>query len=52
MLISILINVLYLQNVVFSFEKEWSKSQPASDSHHPIKKSPQQNPPTGNFPTP
>ena len=36
--ILILINVQYLQNVVFSFEKG------SSGSHHLIKKSPQQNP--------
>ena len=45
MLILILINVEYLQNVVFNFQKGQTHS--SSDSHHPIKKLPQQNaPPT------
>ena len=41
MAILILINVQYLQNVVFSFEKCWNgQNHYLSDSHHPIKKSP------------
>ena len=42
MLISILINVQYLQNVAFSFEKDSSdQNHSLSDSHHPIEQSPQ-----------
>ena len=41
MLILILINVQYLQNVVFSFGKGLSgKNHSLSDSHHPVEKSP------------
>ena len=43
MLILILINVQYLQNI-FSFEKGWSgQNHCLSYSHHPIDKSPQAN---------
>ena len=45
----ILIYVQYLQNL-FSFEEGSNGQNPASDSYHPIKKSPQQNflfPPRG-----
>ena len=41
MLLFILINVQYLQNVVFSFEKGLSgQNHSLSDSHHLIEKSP------------
>ena len=41
MLILILINVQYLQNVVFSFGKGLSgKNHSLSDSHHPVEKFP------------
>ena len=41
MLILILINVQYLQNVVFSFGNGLSgKNHSLSDSHHPVEKSP------------
>ena len=41
MLILILINVQYLQNVAFSFEKGWNgQIHSFLDSHHPIKKNP------------
>ena len=44
MLILILINVQYLQNVVFSFEKGLSgQNHSLSDSYHPIEKSPKEN---------
>ena len=40
MLVLILIDVQYLQNVVFSFEKGWNDQNHSwSDSQHPIKKS-------------
>ena len=38
MLILILINVEYLQNVVFSFEKGLNSQNHPSDFHQPIKK--------------
>ena len=41
MLILILIDVQYLQNAVFSFEK-FCQNHSSSDSHHLVKKSPQQ----------
>ena len=45
MLILILINVQYLQNVVFSFEKGLSGQNHAlSDSRHPTEKFPRQVP--------
>ena len=48
MLLFILINVQYLQNVVFSFEKGLSgQNHSLSDSHHLIEKSP-----LANFPSP
>ena len=48
MLIMILINVQYLENVVFNFEKGSSgQNHSLSDSHHAIEKSPQ-----ANFPSP
>ena len=48
MLIVISINVQYLQNVVFSFEKGSSgQSHSLSGSHHPVEKSP-----PGKFPIP
>ena len=54
MLILILIDVQYLQNIVFSFEKgSNSQNHSSSDSHHLIKKSPQKNvtfSPTGENP--
>ena len=41
MLILILINVQYLQNVVFSFEKGLNgQNHSSSGSHHPTQKSP------------
>ena len=41
MLILILMNVKYLQNVVFSFEKGLNgQNHSSSGSHHPIEKSP------------
>ena len=44
MLILILIDVKYLYNVAFSFEKGTSgQNHSSSDSHHTIKKPPQQN---------
>ena len=43
MLISILIDAQYLQNVVFSFEKGSDGRIQFSGSHHSIKKPPQQN---------
>ena len=47
-LLFILINVQYLQNVVFSFEKGLSgQNHSLSDSHHLIEKSP-----LANFPSP
>ena len=47
MLILILIDNKYLQDVVFSFEKGSNgQSHFPPDSHHPIKKSPQQNYPS------
>ena len=43
MLILILINVQYSQNAVFSFEKFSNRqNHSSSDSHHLVKKSPQQ----------
>ena len=54
MLTLILIDVQYLQNVVFSFEKSLNdQNHLSSDSYHSIKKSPQQKfsfPPLGVFP--
>ena len=48
LIILILINVQYLQNVVFSFQKGSSgQNHSLSDSHHPIEKSP-----PANFPSP
>ena len=39
MLILVLFDVQYLQNVVFCFEKGWNDQNPScSGSHHPIKK--------------
>ena len=56
MLILILMNVKYLQNVVFSFEKVLNGQNHSSlGSHHPIEKSLQQNfpfPQWGDLPTP
>ena len=44
MLILILINVQYLQNVVFNFEKGSNgQTHSSATSHHPIKKFPLQN---------
>ena len=44
MLTLTLINVQYLQNVVFSFEKGLSgQNHSLSDSHNPIKNPPRQN---------
>ena len=40
MLISILIDVQYVQNVLFSFEKDSSGQYHSSGSHHLVKKSP------------
>ena len=40
----ILIDVQYLQNVLFSFEKGSNgENHSLTDSYHPMKKSPQQN---------
>ena len=48
MLILILIDVQYLQNVSFSFEKgPYGQSHSSSDTHHPIKI-----PPPAKFPNP
>ena len=43
MLILILIDVEYLQNVVFNFEKGSNSQKHSSGSHHSIKKFLQQN---------
>ena len=54
MLILILIDVKYLQNVVFTFEKGSNgQNNSCLSTHHPIKKSPQENypfPPSGGIP--
>ena len=54
MLLLILINVQYLQNVVFSFERgSYSQNHSLSNSHYFMKKFPKQNfpfPPLGGFP--
>ena len=56
MLILILMNVKYLKNVVFGFEKGLNGQNHSSlSSHHQIEKSPQQNfpfPQWGDLPTP
>ena len=56
MLILILIDVQYLQNVDFSFEKGSNgQSNSSSDIHHPLKESPPANfpfPPVEDFPLP
>ena len=42
MVILIIIDVQYLHNVVFGFEENWNgESHCSSDTHHPIKQSPQ-----------
>ena len=43
MLILILVNVQYVQNVVFSFDKGLNGQDHSSGCHHPMKKSLQQN---------
>ena len=45
MLVLILINVQYLQKVVFSFEKGLNAQNHSSGSHHLIKKSDRHPPP-------
>ena len=55
MLILILVDVKYLKNFVFSFEKDSNGQKYSSDSHYPTKKFPQQYfpfPPLGEFTTP